>query len=54
MVKMSDGVIKVTEENLLFLDANKKTGEVSVKSKVSISDIETVDFSIGKLTATLC
>jgi len=41
----------VQEEKLLFLDANKKTGEVSVKSTIPIDDIENVDFSIGKLTA---
>lgn len=51
MVKTSEGVLKATEEKILFLEANKKTGESVLKRSLPISDIDCVDFSIGKLTA---
>lgn len=51
MAKTSDGVLKLTEVNVFLLEANKKTGEILLKRKLSIEDIECVDFYSGKMTA---
>ena len=51
MISHSDGIIKLTEKQLLFLDLDKKTMTATALSSTESSAIDSVDFYPSKLTA---